>query len=125
MNHFLEKLEHMQIPVRNLDESVHWYTTQLGFTLQGKSEGKHAFLTLSEGPMLMLWETRDETQVNFTYNGEMMPVLLYKTSQIHKLHDQLRAKQVEITFYKNEGFGWVLKFIDMNGNVWGVIQFHE
>lgn len=47
-----------------------------------------------------------------------MPVLLYSTNHIHKLHDHLKEIEVEITFYQDEGFGWVLKFIDLNGNMW-------
>ncbi|MBD2868259.1 VOC family protein [Paenibacillus arenilitoris] len=122
----LEKLEHMQIPVKNLDESAAWYVENLGFTLQGKSdEHRHAFLTLPDGPMLMLWETKDATDANFTVNGQTMPVLLYNTKQIRKLHEKLTGLQADITFFQDEGFGWVLKFIDLNGNMWGVIQLKE
>ncbi len=122
----LIKLEHMQIPVRDLTESIQWYVNYLGFQLEGKSEDNHhAFLTLQEGPMLMLWETKDKTNANFTYNGQTMPVLLYRTEQIHELQDNLKSLGVEIIFYQDEGFGWVLKFIDLNGNMWGVIQINQ
>jgi len=122
----LTKLEHMQIPVKNLNDSIDWYVGNLGFQLQAKNEDQHqAFLTLQEGPMLMLWETNDDTNANFAFNGQTMPVLLYSTNHIHQLHDHLKAIGVEITFYQNEGFGWVLKFIDPNGNMWGVIQMNE
>lgn len=124
-NAFLTKLEHMQIPVKDLDESINWYVSNLGFQLTGKSnEHHHAFIILQEGPMLMLWETKENTNANFIYNGQSMPVLLYSTKQIHKLHEHLKSKDVEITFYQDEGFGWVLKFMDINGNMWGVIQYH-
>ncbi|BFH62757.1 MULTISPECIES: VOC family protein [Paenibacillus] len=122
-NDFLTKLEHMQIPVQDLNESINWYVSNLGFQLTGKSEEHHhAFLTLEEGPMLMLWETKEDTNANFIFNGQTMPVLLYNTKQVHKLHDHLKSIGVEITFFQNEGFGWVLKFLDPNGNMWGVIQ---
>ena len=122
----LKKLEHMQIPVKNLNDSISWYTTNLGFQLEGKSdEYHHAFLTLQEGPMLMLWETSEDTNANFIFNGRTMPVLLYNTTEIHVLHDHLKTIGVAITFYQNEGFGWVLKFIDPNGNMWGVIQLNQ
>jgi len=123
-NPFLIKLEHVQIPVGNLEASVQWYTTNLGFRLQSKSDmNRQAFLTLSEGPMLMLWETKDESQANFTVNGQIMPVLLFNTTRIHELYELLRSLGSEITFYQEEGFGWVLKFIDPDGNVWGAIQY--
>ncbi|SFB53995.1 Catechol 2,3-dioxygenase [Cohnella sp. OV330] len=125
-NPILSKLEHMQIPVKDLNDSVNWYVTNLGFQLTGKSdEHHHAFLSLQEGPMLMLWETAEETNANFVFKGQQMPVLLYNTKQIHQLHDKLKSLQVEITFFKDEGFGWVLKFMDLNGNMWGVIQLNE
>ena len=123
-NPFLIKLEHVQIPVRNLEASVQWYTTNLGFRLQSTSDmNRQAFLTLSEGPMLMLWETKDESQANFTVNGQIMPVLLFNTTRIHELYELLRSLGSEITFYQEEGFGWVLKFIDPDGNMWGAIQY--
>ncbi|MFC5406445.1 VOC family protein [Cohnella soli] len=123
---FLTKLEHMQIPVKDLDESIDWYVSNLGFKLTGKSsENHHAFLTLGEGPMLMIWETKEDTNANFSFHGQTMPVLLYNTMQIHQLHDHLKSKDVEITLYQDEGFGWVLKFFDINGNMWGVIQLNK
>ena len=118
----LERVEHMQIPVRNVKEAVQWYTHHLGFRLEELTEGRHAFLTLHSGPMLMLWETPEETHANFTVRGETMPVLLYRTSDIHTLYDKLHAAGTRIAFYKDEGFGRVLKFYDPNGNLWGVIQ---
>ena len=118
----LERLEHMQIPVHNVEEAVQWYTLHLGFRLEGQTAGRHAFLTLPSGPMLMLWETPEETHANFTVRGETMPVLLYRTSDIHALHDRLKGISARIAFYKDEGFGWVLKFYDPSGNLWGAIQ---
>jgi len=73
--------------------------------------------------MLMLWETKDESQANFTVNGQIMPVLLFNTTRIHELYELLRSLGSEITFYQEEGFGWVLKFIDPDGNMWGAIQY--
>jgi catechol 2,3-dioxygenase-like lactoylglutathione lyase family enzyme len=121
----LEKLEHMQIPVKNLAESISWYVDNLGFRLQGMKERTHAFLTLPEGPMLMLWETKNNTNANFTLNSETMTVLLYNTKNIQKLHENLKEQDIEITFFQDEGFGWVLKFLDLNGNMWGVIEINE
>jgi catechol 2,3-dioxygenase-like lactoylglutathione lyase family enzyme len=118
----LDKLFHMQIPVPRLDDAISWYVEHLGFKLTGKQEGELAFLDLPSGPMLMLWETPDHTSANFTVRGETFPVLLYHTNDIHKLHDQLNELNVEITFYQDEGFRWVLKFYDPFGNMWGVIQ---
>lgn len=118
----LEELFHMQIPVPRLDEAIAWYMEHLGFRLSGKRVGAHAFLNLPSGPMLMLWETSDATAANFTVNGQKFPVLLYRTREIHRLHERLTKLGLAITQYNDEGFGWVLKFYDPFGNMWGVIQ---
>ncbi|MFD2171640.1 sigma-70 family RNA polymerase sigma factor [Tumebacillus lipolyticus] len=117
----IHSLFHMQIPVRQLDESIEWYKTHLGFGLK-EHYGKCAFLSLSTGPLLMLWQTADQTTANFTVDGNTMPVLLYATDDVHALHDHLKALGTQITHYQDDGFGWVLKFFDPNGNMWGVIQ---
>lgn len=118
----LDRLIHMQIPVPHLEEAVSWYEKFLGFKVGGKRDGAHAFMNLPSGPMLMLWETSDTTSANFTVQGETFPTLLYQTNRIHELYSQLKELGVEITFYQDEGFGWVLKFYDPYGNMWGVIQ---
>ncbi|GIO70039.1 VOC family protein [Paenibacillus sp. JTLBN-2024] len=96
----LKTLEHMQIPVKHVSEADQWYVSHLGFqVLSVSEEHRHAFLTLQEGPMLMLWETMDDSDANFSVNGQTMPVLLYNTDQIHLLHDHLHELGVEIAFY--------------------------
>lgn len=115
-------LYHVQIPVKDLDESVRWYTDHLGFReLPGRSEG-NAFLSVENDLMLMLWRTTDDTSAGFTVDGETFPVLLYRSYDIHSLHSRLKSLGTRITFFQDEGFGWVLKFIDLNGNMLGVIQ---
>jgi RNA polymerase sigma factor (sigma-70 family) len=117
----LKSLFHIQIPVKNLDEAINWYSNNLGFKLR-EHYGKCAFLSLPTGPLLMLWQTSDETTANFTVDGNTMPVLLYATDDIHSMHDSLKGSSVQITHFQNDGFGWVMKFYDPNGNMWGVIQ---
>lgn len=51
----LTSLEHVQIPVRQMDRAILWYTNHLEFRLSGRDGDRIAFLTLQEGPMLMLW----------------------------------------------------------------------
>lgn len=118
-------IEHVQIPVRQMDRAVSWYTEHLGFCLDGRDGSRIAFLRLPEGPMLMLWETPDETYAHYTVNRTDFPVLLYRTDKIHELHDRLVSLGVTIQTYKDEGFGWVLKFYDPEGNLWGVLQMNR
>lgn len=120
----LKSLFHMQIPVKNLEDSVAWYKDILGFTLR-ENYDTCAFLELPSGPPLMLWQTTDDTTANFTVNGAAMPVLLYATDDIHTMAGLLEKNGAVIAHYKNEGFGWVLKFYDPNGNMWGIVQEHQ
>ncbi|GEC91354.1 hypothetical protein BFO01nite_17760 [Brevibacillus formosus] len=117
----LESLLHVQVPVKNLEEAIVWYCNHLGFSLQARYRTS-AFLALSAGPTLMIWETDEQTSTTFTVDHQPMPVFLYTTSDVHSLHDYLQAHEVSITHYQNDGFGWVLKFFDPSGNMWGVIQ---
>jgi catechol 2,3-dioxygenase-like lactoylglutathione lyase family enzyme len=121
----LTSLEHMQIPVRQMDRAISWYTEELGFQLSSRDDDRIAFLNLPEGPLLMLWQTQDEsTYAHFTVNGTDFPVLLFRTTQIHDLHERLTKLDTRIQLYQNDGFAWVLKFYDPDGNLWGVLQFN-
>ncbi|MDQ0877674.1 catechol 2,3-dioxygenase-like lactoylglutathione lyase family enzyme [Paenibacillus sp. V4I3] len=121
----LTSLEHMQIPVRHMDQAISWYTEQLGFQLSSRDGDRIAFLTLPDGPLLMLWQTfEDSTYAHFTVNGTDFPVLLYRTIRIQELYERLTKLDTPIQLYQDEGFAWVLKFYDPEGNLWGVLQFN-
>jgi catechol 2,3-dioxygenase-like lactoylglutathione lyase family enzyme len=121
----LTSLEHVQIPVRQMNRAISWYTGQLGFQLSRRDGDRIAFLTMPEGPLLMLWQTNDDsTHAHYTVNGTDFPVLFYRTSRIHELHDSLTKINTRIQLYQDDGFAWVLKFYDPEGNLWGVLQFN-
>ncbi|MFF2015819.1 VOC family protein [Paenibacillus sp. NPDC058177] len=121
----LTSLEHVQIPVRQLDRAILWYTENLGFQLSSRDGERIAFLTLPEGPLLMLWQTEDDsTFAHFTVDGTDFPVLLYRTTKIHELHEHLVTLNTRIQLYQDDGFAWVLKFYDPEGNLWGALQYN-
>lgn len=122
----LTSLEHVQIPVRQMDRAISWYTEHLGFRLSSRDDERIAFLTLPEGPILMLWQTNDHsTYAHYTVNGIDFPVILFRTTEIHELHDRLTKLDTQIQMYQDDGFTWVLKFYDPEGNLWGVLQFNS
>ncbi|WP_282936621.1 VOC family protein [Paenibacillus sp. RC67] len=122
----LTSLEHVQIPVQQMDRAISWYTEQLGFRLSSRDGDRIAFLTLPAGPLLMLWQTNDDlTNAHYTVNGTDFPVLLYRTTRIHELYKNLTRLGAQIQLYQNDGFAWVLKFYDTEGNLWGVLQFNQ
>ena len=112
----LEEIDHVQLPVPNTDTAVAWYTTHLGFTLDLHREDL-AILQLPAGPSLFLWRTHDETNGNFTRDGQPMPSIGIRTGDVHRLHALLQSLDVPITVYQDEGFGVVLKFYDPFGNM--------
>ncbi|NUU64380.1 VOC family protein [Paenibacillus agri] len=120
----LTSLEHVQIPVRQLDRAILWYTENLGFQLSSREGDRIAFLTLPGGPFLMLWQTEDDsTFAHYTVDGTDFPVLLYRTTRIHELHEHLVTLNTRIQLYQDDGFAWVLKFYDSEGNLWGALQY--
>ena len=112
----LEEIDHVQLPVPNTDTAVAWYTTHLGFTLDLHREDL-AILQLPTGPSLFLWRTHDETDGNFTRDGQAMPSIGIRTGDVKRLHMLLQSLGVQITVYQDEGFGVVLKFYDPFGNL--------
>ena len=122
----LTSLEHVQIPVRQMDRAISWYTEHLGFRLSSRDGDRIAFLHLEEGPLLMLWHTNDDvSHAHYTVNGTDFPVLLYRTTRIHELHERLSGLGTSIQLFEDGGFAWVLKFYDPEGNLWGVLQFKD
>lgn len=122
----LTSLEHVQIPVQQMDRAISWYTEQLGFKLNSRDGDRIAFLTLPEGPLLMLWRTEDDSSyAHYSVDGTDFPVVLYRTNQIHELYTKLADVGTRIQVYQDDGFAWVLKFYDPEGNLWGVLQFNH
>jgi catechol 2,3-dioxygenase-like lactoylglutathione lyase family enzyme len=109
-----------------MDRAISWYTEELGLRLSSRDGDRIAFLNLPEGPLLMLWQTKDDdAHAHFPVNGTDFPVLLYRTTKIHELYERLLGQGVPIQVYQDDGFAWVLKFYDPEGNLWGVLQLNE
>ncbi|WP_219837084.1 VOC family protein [Paenibacillus sp. R14(2021)] len=121
----LQALEHAQIPVKDIDRAIKWYAEYLGFKPTRRDGDRIAFLTLPAGPILMLWKTTSDTAAHFKVDGVDFPVLLYRTERIHELHDRLMEAGAQIQVYQDDGFAWVLKFYDPEGNLWGTLQMNE
>lgn len=122
LDNVLERIDHNQVPVIDLDKSIDWYVSVLGFKLVDKPNKDLAVLSLSSGSTLLLWKTSDKTQANFIKNGETTPVIFFETKDIKKLQDILLNHNVEITSFSDEGFAKFMRFYDINGNMFGVIE---
>ncbi|SDX07962.1 VOC family protein [Paenibacillus sp. CF384] len=126
----LEFLDHIQIPVIDLEQSIEWYTTHLGFNLQGKPDHDDmAFLSLSSDqharPIFLLWKTNgnESMKMYFSKREEKMPVLCFRTKDAHALREQLEEANVEIANFADEGWAFCLDFYDINGNLINATEY--
>ncbi|MEC0248434.1 VOC family protein [Paenibacillus chitinolyticus] len=118
---FLSGIDHVQLPVTDLEESIHWYGKIFGFQVIGHY-GESAMLSVHKGPNLMLWQTKNYSPVRFNKDGELKPVLFFSSGDIDNLVKHLKEKSVAIASFDDGGFAKFLKFYDLNGNLIGVMQ---
>lgn len=120
----LTGIYHVQLPVRDIRAAMSWYESRLGFSPSAPPNEETAFLALpGDKQFLMLWRTDDPGRARFAVDGADFPVVLFRTENIHELHDRLVGDGVPIaTFTGDDGPHWVLKFYDPDGNMWGVLQ---
>jgi len=116
-------IENVQIPVRSLEDSIQWYEENLGFKLKGRGNSRLAFLQLNENDHINLWQTDDDTTINFTKDGEQMPAFVMVSENIELLHEDLKSRNIDIVSFTDEGFAKIVKFFDPNGNVLLVLEY--
>ncbi len=118
----LEKVDHVQLPVNDIDQAVKWYTNTLGF--EPLNQMPHcAWVKLNEGPVLMFHLAPASSIVRWLTNDAFpMPAFMFLTKNINLLKERLEAVNATIRFFQDEGFGWVIKFTDPFGNELGAYQ---
>ncbi|MGM0879876.1 MAG: VOC family protein [Bacillota bacterium] len=127
---YFESLDHIQIPVFDVEQSIEWYTKHLGFYLHGRpNHDDMAFLCIERvedpdvRPLFLLWKTKDNTNMHFTKNGDNMPVLCFKTNNINALRENLLQANVEIANFSDEGWAYCMDFYDLNGNLINATEY--
>ncbi|RUS41948.1 VOC family protein [Cohnella sp. AR92] len=86
----LNSVSFLQIPVKNLEESIDWYISKLGFELHFKrQDNKMAIVALPSGPSIFLCE-RELPQ------GTMSIIIGFEATDIVKLLSDLKSKEVQI-----------------------------
>ncbi|TMV50326.1 VOC family protein [Paenibacillus mesophilus] len=121
----IKQIENIQIPVKDLEESVNWYQNVLGFKEVGRENKDLAFLALESGNHINLWRTGDHSTINFTRNGEEMAAFVMVTEDIEHLKKELEHNDVDILWYSNEGFATGMKFKDPTGNLMLVLEYKK
>ncbi|MBP2000684.1 catechol 2,3-dioxygenase-like lactoylglutathione lyase family enzyme [Paenibacillus shirakamiensis] len=119
----LKGISHVQLPVKNVEESVVWYTTYLGLELKANFEA-FAVLKFGEGPDLFLWETQDTREMTIHVDGEYLPVMGLETDDMEAFTAKLENSGATIELMpieKNAEMRFV-KFSDLSGNLFVVHQ---
>ncbi|MBW7457014.1 VOC family protein [Paenibacillus sepulcri] len=120
--HYIQGVDHVQLPVSDLKKAIQWYSEVLG--LEVKSVHKHAaWLRFAKGPFLMLHHSNKETKVQWLSEEDFpMPAFMFITENMVQLKQQLDKNNTFIRMYQDEGFGWVIKFVDPFGNELGAYR---
>lgn len=125
-----ERLDSVQLPVRDLRQSIEWYTQTLGLTLRDGPHEDLAFLAHPdpEGPLIALWQTPVGTHSHFLYQGKPKPSVLFRTTTLKAIYERLRAagatidQQPESWDYQRDENAKFLFFYDLNENYLGLIE---
>lgn len=114
----VEGIYFVEIPAKDLDESIHWYTHLLDFRLNDKPSDALAFLEpVSGGPNILLWKVTEDTTINFHKEGKVHHTLGFVTERIDELFQVLARANVRVTEVQDEGpAGKFLYFYDPTGN---------
>ncbi|PLR95721.1 VOC family protein [Bacillus sp. T33-2] len=99
MSNFISHIATVEIPVTNLNESIHFYTDILGVKVEFKGD-KNAMLTFSTKgvPSLFLVETEANKSLSFlnTNNGIIHSVIDFYTPKLKEFYNWLVEKKVEV-----------------------------
>jgi catechol-2,3-dioxygenase len=122
MNHLIEHVDHVQLPVNDMKEAVEWYHKVLGLEIVTVYDHA-AWLKFRSGPVMMLHRSTNNKQTFWLSEDRFpMPSFMFLTKHIDALHSALTEHGVPIRQYEDHGFGWVLKFVDPFGNELGAYQ---
>jgi len=116
-------LQVIEIPVKNVEESVKWYTELFGLELSfpyNEGDGE-AWLNL-KGMGFGLIHSNEIPKMDFiTAKGERKPFFTFQVDNIEELHKDMTQKGVEVQemVYK-QGGGFSFQFFDPNGNYLGI-----
>lgn len=118
-------LQVIELPVKNVSESVKWYTEMfgLGFCFPYNEGDDEAWLNLN-GMGFGLIRSNEIPKLDFvTAQGERKPFFTFQVDNIQELHEEMTRKGADVKemVYKKGG-GYSFQFIDPNGiqlGIWG------
>ncbi|MEG9294923.1 VOC family protein [Mangrovibacillus sp. Mu-81] len=114
---FIEQVHYIRIPVRDLEESAHWYRDVLGLQLLTITEDPYAIIKVNEGPfLLILVPTTDETYSHFTIHNETAFSIGFTSPELSQFHEHLVENDVRVEDIQEDNGHAYFHFYDPNGN---------
>lgn len=126
MKSVIKEIGSIFIPVKNLEESITWYESILGFKLT-VNWGLGATLKLhSNSTVLGLVQVEEEQPVKFK-NKENSNTSYYNflTDDIHYAYDFLKQNDVKVYEINDLGEFYLLDFEDLDGNLLSMIDLRQ
>ncbi len=115
-NSFIEQVHYIRIPVKNVEQSAHWYRDMLGLELLNVNE-ELAAIKVNEGPfLLILIPTEDETFAHFTVNQEQEFSIGFTSPRLGEFHQHLTDHGVKVDEIKEDSGHAFFHFYDPDGN---------
>ncbi|CAN7279921.1 VOC family protein [Rossellomorea sp. LjRoot5] len=113
---FIEQVHYIRIPVKDVEQSAHWYRDVLGLQLVNMTE-ELAALKVNEGPfLLILIPTEDETFAHFTVNHEQEFSIGFASPELANFHQHLIDHDVKVDEMKEDAGHAFFHFYDPDGN---------
>ncbi|RIU94719.1 VOC family protein [Oceanobacillus picturae] len=114
---FIEQVHYIRIPVRDLNQSAHWYRDVLGLQLLSITEDPYAVIKVNEGPfLLILVPSEDETFAHFTINNESAFSIGFTSPDLYGFHQHLIDNGVKVEDIIEDNEHAYFHFFDPNGN---------
>lgn len=113
-------ISHVQLPVRDLDQSINWYVKYLQCKFIANF-GEFAIIEFNEGTSINLWKTNDITSSTFLVNGYPFPTIGIEVDDIDELvkgiiESGVNFEGINKSFEDEEGRKF-FRFFDLNGNM--------
>lgn len=117
----INKISHVQIPVKDLHAAIKWYEQTLDCELI-QDFGAFAVIRFKgDSVTIFLWKTSDETAANFIVNGEPFPVLGFQVNDMDELCSRVSRAGTKIhgdqLATPGEDGRRFLKFFDLDNNM--------
>lgn len=121
----IKSLNQVMLYVQNQEQSVSFWTKDLGFVVKSKEELRENYKSIEVAPNL-----RSETSIVIfdkafieKYSPQVSlqtPSLMFRADNIHDLYDQLKMKGITVGEKVEISTGTVFNFADDEGNYFAV-----